>query len=290
MLWLRRQWRNRRRTRSIALPDLTAAKGVRRTRSLHAATGVWLAVGLLFLSATGLTWSRWAGGNFTLALDALHAHSPTLDTTLPGGALPAPAGGHHGIIGPAGGADPANVDIVLHAAIGAGLIGPMSIAAPAEPDTAWTVTQNGRTWPVQFDAIAVDPASGLITARSTFADWPLLAQLAKLGIQAHMGYLFGLANQLLLTALALGLLCVIVWGYRMWWQRRPTRADRRALLGGPPARGTWRHLPWPLLPVGALGVAAVGWALPEFGVTLAGFLVIDALAGLSRRLQARPAG
>jgi plastocyanin domain-containing protein len=41
-------------------------------------------------------------------------------------------------------------------------------------------------------------------------------------------------NQILLAALALGLLCVIVWGYRMWWQRRPTRADRRALAGTPP--------------------------------------------------------
>jgi uncharacterized iron-regulated membrane protein len=58
-----------------------------------------------------------------------------------------------------------------------------------------------------------------------------MAKLSKLGVQAHMGYQFGLANQLLLAALALGLLCVIVWGYRMWWQRRPTRTDRRAIVG-----------------------------------------------------------
>src|SRR5207247_2442316 len=88
ILWINRQWRrraNRRgarrsRVQATLLYDLTAAKGVRRTRSLHAATGLWLVVGLLFLSATGLTWSRWAGGNFTLALNALQAHQPDIDT------------------------------------------------------------------------------------------------------------------------------------------------------------------------------------------------------------------
>ena len=78
-----------------------------------------------------------------------------------------------------------------------------------------------------------------------------------------MGYLFGLANQLLLAALAVGLLCVIVWGYRMWWQRRPTRADRRAPVGTPPDRGTWRHLHPVLLVAGVVVIAAIGWALPN---------------------------
>ena len=32
-----------------------------------------------------------------------------------------------------------------------------------------------------------------------------------------------------------------------------------------------------------LARAAYGWALPEFGVTLAAFLVIDAVAGIVRR-------
>jgi uncharacterized iron-regulated membrane protein len=286
IIWLHRQWRSRRRARCLVLVDLAAPKGVRRTRSWHAATGVWLAVGLLVLSATGLTWSRWAGGNFTHVLDALHAHSPTVDTTLPGGATPTPSGGHHGGTGVVDGADPAAVDTVLHAAVGAGFTGPMSIAAPAEHGDAWTVTRTDRTWPVNLDAIAVDPATGMVTARSDFADWPLLAQLSKLGVQAHMGYLFGLVNQLLLAGLAIGVLCMIVWGYRMWWQRRPTRADRRAPLGTPPARGTWRQLTWPVLAIGAVITAAVGWALPELGVTLAAFLVIDTIAGRIR--QPRP--
>jgi uncharacterized iron-regulated membrane protein len=286
-LWCTRQWRTRgarRRPRAEAtvLYDLAAAKGVRRTRSLHAATGVWLAIGLLFLSATGLTWSRWAGGNFTSALDALQAHQPDLDTAIAAGAAGAPAGHHGGAVPVAAPGDPAQLDTVLHVARGAGLTGAVQIAPPSGPGTAWTVTGIDRVWPVGFDRVAVDPATATVTARSNFADWPLLAQLSKLGVQAHMGYLFGPANQVLLAALAVGLLCVIVWGYRMWWQRRPTRTTRRLALGSPPARGAWRRLRWPLLAIGLVITAALGWALPTFGVTLLAFVIVDSIAGLIR--------
>jgi uncharacterized iron-regulated membrane protein len=289
ILWCNRQWRRRADTKrdrleATVLPDLAAAKGVRRTRSFHAALGVWLALGLLLLSATGLTWSRWAGGNFSLALDAMHAHSPELDTALTGGAGAAAGGGHHSETGAAAAVgDPAQIDAVLHTARGAGITGPIEVTLPTEPGAAWTVAQTDVAWPVHLDRIAVDPATGTVTARSNFADWPLLSQLSKLGVQVHMGYLFGLMNQLLLAALAIGLLCGIFWGYRMWWQRRPTRADRRAPVGSPPARGSWRGLRLPLLVIGVLVTAAIGWALPVFGVTLLGFLVLDVLAGLLRR-------
>jgi uncharacterized iron-regulated membrane protein len=293
ILWCNRQWRRsdarRDRLEATVLPDLTAAKGVRRTRSFHAALGVWLAVGLLLLSATGLTWSRWAGGNFTLALDAMHAHSPDLDTALAGGASGPAGGGHHSETG-AGAVvgDPAQIDTVLHTARGAGITGPIEVTPPTEPGTGWTVAQTDVAWPVHLDRIAVDPATGTVTARSDFADWPLLSQLSKLGVQVHMGYLFGLVNQLLLAALAIGLLCAIFWGYQMWWQRRPTRSDRRAPVGSPPARGAWKTLRLPLLIAGVLVTAAVGWALPVFGVTLLGFLVLDVIVGLVRRGRRTP--
>jgi uncharacterized iron-regulated membrane protein len=80
---------------------------------------------------------------------------------------------------------------------------------------------------------------------------------------------------------------MIVWAYRMWWQRRPPRGDRRALLGAPPRRGTWRGLPLPALVAGGLVVAAVGWALPMLGVSLLGFLAVDATVGLLRRRRQR---
>lgn len=292
-LWLRRQWTGRRKLRRTVLPDLGAGVGVRRTRSWHAATGVWLAAGLLVLSATGLTWSRYAGANFDVLQDGFNAHSPTLDTALSG---TAPAGGgseggghHEGGATSTAGFDPSHVDRVTLVAREAGVDGKVAVNPPAEPGTAWTVVQDDPAWPYGWDRAAVDPATGTVVTHSRFADWPLLAQLSKLGVAFHMGLLFGIVNQILLAALAIGLLCVIVWAYRMWWQRRPTRADRTAPVGAPPARGAWRQT-HPAVAVLALAVAAaVGWALPLLGVTLAAFLVFDLIIGLVRRGRARRA-
>ncbi|WP_422772296.1 PepSY-associated TM helix domain-containing protein [Plantactinospora sp. WMMC1484] len=289
-LWLHRQWNGRRqRLRRIVLPDLAAGRGVRRTRGWHAATGVWLAVGLLALSATGLTWSRYAGASFDVVQNAFNAHSPTLETTLPGAAAGAgPDTGHHGTpTGTGAVADSADIDAVVAAARQAGLGGRVEASPPTEPGTGWTVAQDDPTWPIGFDRVAVDPSSGAIVARSDFADWPLLAQLSKLGVAFHMGFLFGLVNQLLLTALAVGLLCAIVWAYRMWWQRRPTRADRAAPVGAPPERGAWRRAHPGAVVVAVVLAVAVGWALPLLGISLAAFLVVDALVGMARRRRVR---
>jgi uncharacterized iron-regulated membrane protein len=284
-LWLNRQWSGRRRLRRTVLPDLAAARGVRRTRSWHAATGVWLTVGLLALSATGLTWSRYAGARFDLLQNGLNAHSPTLDTTLPGAAGSGqPTGGHHEAGTAAGGpADAADIDRVVVTARQTGLTGPIEVTLPTEPGTAWLVAQNDGTWPVHFDSAAIDPATATVVARSDFADWPVLAQLSKLGVRFHMGYLFGLINQLILLALGVGLLCVIVWAYRMWWQRRPTRTDRAAPLGTPPARGAWRRVHPVALTAWVLIVGAIMWAMPLLGVSLLAFLAIDLIIGLLQR-------
>jgi uncharacterized iron-regulated membrane protein len=42
-----------------------------------------------------------------------------------------------------------------------------------------------------------------------------------------MGSLFGLPNQILLAAVGTGLVLMIVWGYRMWWQLLALRARTR---------------------------------------------------------------
>ncbi|GGO13609.1 PepSY-associated TM helix domain-containing protein [Micromonospora parathelypteridis] len=289
ILWWRRRSTARATARHLLVPDLSAGRGVRRTRGWHATTGIWLAVGLLFLSATGLTWSRYAGANFSAGLDALDARTPEISTSL--AAAPAGTDGgshHHGDAGAGGLVESAAFDRVLTVARDAGLSGPVEIAPATAPGSAWTVTQTDNTWPVAKDRVAVDPATDTITDRSDFADWPLLAKLSGLGIQAHMGLLFGLANQILLAALALGLLCVIVWGYRMWWQRRPTRGDRRALAGTPPTRGGLRGLPFWALLIGVPVTVAIGWALPLFGLTLLTFLVVDVVVGAVSRRR-RPA-
>ncbi|MEV6343206.1 PepSY-associated TM helix domain-containing protein [Actinoplanes sp. NPDC051851] len=287
VLWWRRLQGNR-TARRLLTPDLAAKKGVRRSRGWHAATGIWISIGLIFLSATGLTWSNHAGANFGELVDALHGSRPEVSTTLTGTEAAA-TGGHHAGMNMGGSADgtvdPAAITTVYKAATDAGLDGPVSITVPADAATAWTVTQTDSLWPLRRDSVATD-STGKIVERIDFADWPVMAKLTQWGIYAHMGNLFGLANQILLAALAVGLITVIIWGYRMWWQRRPTRAGRRALAGTPPPGGNWTGLPLWSIALGLPLLFALGWFLPLFGIPLLAFLALDTLVTLVRR---RPA-
>lgn len=293
VLWIGRSRGQRAKSaRGVLLPD-RAARGVRRTRSFHAATGVWLALGLFFLSATGLTWSHYAGDRFGQLLDAAKGHAPELDTLLPGAQPPAEEeGGEHAGHAGHGGAektadpDPAAFDAALATARKTGLGGTVQVTPAADASSAWVVAQKDNVWPVHYDQVAVDTAKGEVTAHTRWADYPLLAKLSKLGVQGHMGVLFGIVNQIVLALIAIGLILVTFWGYRMWWQRRPTREDRKALFGKAPARGTWRRLPLPVIVLGVLVVAGLGWALPVLGVTLACFIVVDVAVGLVRRSSA----
>ncbi len=80
--------------------------------------------------------------------------------------------------------------------------------------------------------MAVDPTTGAIINQVCWVDYPLLAKVTTLGIAFHVAELFELANQIGLTALAAGLIVLIVAGYRMWWLRRPVGG-----LGTPPRLG-----------------------------------------------------
>lgn len=292
VLWLSRSRGQRAKSaRGVLLPDRTA-RGVRRTRSWHAATGVWLALALFFLSATGLTWSHYAGERFGQLLDAAKGHAPELDAALPGASAHQEdeQGGHSGHEGAAAeeqaDLDPAAFDAALKVARDAGLGGTVEVTPPADLSSAWVVAQGDNVWPVHYDQVAVDVEHNEVTSEARWSDYPLLAKLSKLGVQGHMGVLFGIANQIVLAAVAIGLMLVIFLGYRMWWQRRPTRADRRAPFGQAPTRGAWRRLPLPVLIAGVPAVIALGWALPLLGVTLLGFLLADVVVGLIRRRRA----
>ncbi|WP_243790060.1 PepSY domain-containing protein [Saccharopolyspora gloriosae] len=261
-LWIGRPRRNR-RARSLLAPELRPA-GRRRVLSWHGAVGLWAALGLLFLSATGLTWSVHAGENVTAARAQLSWETPAVTAQLP-----SPPSSDVGI------------DRVHQAALGAGLDGQVEITPPEGAGSAYTVQQQGRTWPTKQDQVAVDPSTGTITETVRFADYPLMAKLARWGVDAHMGLLFGLVNQLLLVGLMLALLSMIFWGYRMWWLRRPTRGDGR--IGRPPERGVWRRIPGRIMAPIIVGAAFVAYFLPLLGASLLVFLVVDIVLGSRAR-------
>ncbi|MFE0674282.1 PepSY-associated TM helix domain-containing protein [Streptomyces sp. NPDC058867] len=266
-------WFSRRRARR----KLRGTTGRRRTLGLHGTVGAWAAAGFLFLSATGLTWSQYTG-----------AHIDELRTSL-GGATPsisAGAGGEHsghGASAAAGnGAHGVGLDKVLAAARAEGLGDPVEIVPPADAESAYVVKQIQRSWPTKQDSVAVDPATGQVTDELRFADYPVLAKLTRWGIDLHTGVLFGLVSQIALMLLALSLILLIVWGYRMWWQR-----GRGSAFGRPMPRGAWQKVPPQILVPLAVAVALVGYFVPLLGISLLAFLAVDILLGEIAHRRAR---
>ena len=279
--------RTPRRAASSRKPSKTAR--FLRHRHWHTTLGLVLFLGLVFFSATGLTWSNWAGGN----ISQMRAHfgwlTPSVNTQL-GGSEPAmpmdehaehaehAEHQHHMAMAAQQPAavtiTPAQFDGVLASARQADITaGKIEIRPAYSADKAWTVSEIDRRWPTQVDAVAVNPASFQIVDKVEFARFGLLAKLTRWGVDAHMGVLFGIANQLVLALFGLGLCVMVVVGYRMWWLRRPAIKQQAnpadTLVYG------WRRLSISLRIAVAVISLALAYSLPLMGVSLLLFLLID---------------
>jgi uncharacterized iron-regulated membrane protein len=259
-------WFSRRR----ALRKVRGTSGRRRTLGLHGTVGVWAAVGFFFLSATGLTWSAYAGANIDELRTSLGQATPSVSASTGGD-----HGGHGGAAGAGGsGEHGVGLDKVLAAARAEGLGNPVEIVPPADDSSAYVVRQVQRSWPTKQDAVAIDPSTGQVTDVLRFDDHPVLAKLTRWGIDLHTGVLFGLVNQMALMLLALSLIVLILWGYRMWWQR-----GRGSAFGRPVPRGAWQQVPPQILVPLVAVVAVVGYFVPLLGISLAAFIVVDVALG-----------
>jgi uncharacterized iron-regulated membrane protein/deferrochelatase/peroxidase EfeB len=279
-------WLSRRPKRGGLLYPKPRRGGRARTLAWHGPVGLWLVALLLFLSATGLTWSQYAGANISDLREALDWSTPALSV----------AAGDHSGHGGAGhdhaGAPGSSVfaatllDSVHDAALDAEMAGPLQITLPTGEGTEYLVAETRRSLPLEQDQVVVDTASGApeVTEELRFADWPVMAQVTNVVVAAHMGLLFGLANQVILAAAMIALIAVIVWGYRMWWQRRP----KGGLVGRPYPSGGLRRLPWALIAFIIAVAAGVGWCFPLLGISLAAFIVVDVAIGWWWRYRGTP--
>ena len=270
----------------------SAKAGEAGLRRVHTTIGLWLAAGLLFLSATGLTWSKYAGDNIDALRQSLNWVTPSvslkLEPLVTAPAVPAadPHAGHadHSSHAdhmkaeappPAPGLpDPATLmDPVLATAKAAGINSPMVEIRPSKSaDKAWMVREYDRSTPTEVDTVAIDPRSMTVTSRADFDTFTLIPKLIRWGIDIHMGVKFGLVNQIVMAVIGTALCVSIVYGYVLWWRRRPAPgAPARTLIQ------SWLYLH----PVGKavvlLVAMALGFALPVMGVSLIAFVLIDAL-------------
>ncbi|WP_110656183.1 PepSY-associated TM helix domain-containing protein [Salinicola halimionae] len=267
-------WWRRRVSRRVAGPQ--------RLRQRHATLGIIALIGLLFFSATGLTWSQWAGGNIAQLRHAWGWGTPSVSTDLAAPSASAhnadPHAAHHASKQHAGmdmTHDTAlsldDFDHALHAARAAGIdADKIEIMPPDSPQKAWQIREIGREWPTQVDQVALDPQTFAVTDRTDFATFPLAAKLTRWGIDMHMGVLFGLANQLVLIAFATSLATLICWGYAMWWRRRSTGSREAQTL-----TAIFRRMGRRSRACVVLVALAFGYALPVMGASLALFVIVD---------------
>lgn len=267
-----------------------------RLRRWHHGLGLFLLVGLLFLSATGLTWSRWAGGHFGQALQQMGWQTPRLNTNLSADNAGAHAQ-HHAADPHADHAEhpaapmamagmtgmepmPQDFDTALALARQHGLASAkLEIRPPAATNKAWTVTEINRSWPTEVDALAIDLAAGKVLHHNRFSDYPLASKLTRWGIDLHMGS-WGVLNQVVLVLLGTGIVAMAVTGW-LQWRKRPGRS-REWLHGQLTLIHQWRQLPRAAALALLLAAAAVGWLLPVLGCSLLLLLALDAWIYLRR--------
>lgn len=254
---------------------------LQNTRRVHVTLGWCLLAGMLFFSATGLTWSQWAGGNVDKMRAAFNWLTPQVNTQLNGAQTMEmdPHAGHHGDHAAMVMDEPPmaydNIDAILNLAQRAGISAThLEIRPPRSDDRAWTVTEIDRRWPTQVDAVAIDPHTMTVVDHTQFAHFPLMAKLTRWGVDFHMGVLFGLPNQLLLIVFGVALCAAIVMGYRLWWIKRPAQSPINPLLT---LSHSWRALSLPARLTTLAMAIACGVALPVMGASLALFILFDVL-------------
>jgi uncharacterized iron-regulated membrane protein len=184
-------------------------------RDLHAVTGVWISMLALFLLITALPWTTVVGEN----ISALRSWV----VTTPKGWATTSADEHAQHRREADAAaitTPLSIDEVITRIAPQRLEPPVRIYLPSESQPHWRVRSETQNRP-RVRELSLHPATGALLHEDRFADKSAFDKAINVGIAAHEGQLFGLPNQLLGLATALGLLMLCVSATVMWWRRRP---------------------------------------------------------------------
>ncbi|WNJ88190.1 PepSY domain-containing protein [Bosea sp. 685] len=248
-------------------------------RDLHAVTGIFAGVFILFLALSGMPWSvlwgakvnEWANGNnfgypagvrvaVPMSDDHLHQHGPTA-WSLEQAKMPESGTNPGQAIG---------LDAAIARFDALGLAPGYAANLPSGPKGVYT----GSVYPNDLSrqrVVHLDQYSGEPLIDMGYADYGPFGKTLEWGINVHMGQEFGLANQLLMLAACVAIILLSVSAGVMWWKRRP--AGR---LGVPPLPARPGTL------YGVFAILAVGGLIfPLVGASLIVMLTLDRL--LSRK-------
>ncbi len=248
-LWWPRQGS---RVAGVLYPRMNRGPGV-FWRDMHAVSGIWVSTLAMFLLITALPWTTVAGEGVGKirgwvasqprewaqnsadehAMHRRQAEAATIATAL-------------------------KVDDVIARIAPMHLEPPVRLYLPNANQPNWKVRAETQNRP-KVREFELDPRTGELVHENQFADKTTLDKAIHIGIAAHEGQLFGLANQLLGLFTALSLIAICISAIVMWWRRRPGSS-----LGVPAPPVTEFRVTAPMW----VAIVVLGILLPVLGLSL----------------------
>ena len=278
-------WWPRGRNVAVALPR--AGDPSRRPfwRDLHAITGLYAGVVIVFLAVTGMPWSAVWGERFSTVVRESGVGRPP----APPAASPwAHAGPHdkpqgtgwtmeHAVLHAPGHGE-ARLSTVVATVTDAGMARPYLISVPTDPTLAWTIAgvveqaEGARS-------LYVDGRTGALKADIRWDQFGVGAKAFEWGIAVHQGHQYGWTNRLIMLSGCIAIWLLGISGLMMWWKRRP----RNGGLGAPPAP------PGPRARAAVLGIVLpLAIFYPLTGLSLLAAIALDRIVSAiarSRRVR-----
>ncbi|MFN3260050.1 MAG: PepSY-associated TM helix domain-containing protein [Pikeienuella sp.] len=272
------------RGRKVGVFAPRKAKGRPFWRDLHAVTGAYAALFIVFLAITGLPWSGFWGKQFYdlsykagIGMPDGYWESYPVSTVPTGEALERAPWILEGQPMPqslAAAGVPVGMDQIVAKAEAMGVHPGFALNPPSGPEGVFTVS----VYPDDITherVVHFDQYSGEVLFDMKLADLGALGRAAEWGISVHMGQEFGVVNQIAMLLACIAIVLMSVAAMVMWWKRRPAGG-----LGAPSMPADFRV---------TKGIALVTLALAVFfplvGLSLAVMLLIDLV--LPRALRAR---
>ncbi|MGX1307359.1 putative iron-regulated membrane protein [Amorphus suaedae] len=262
------------RGRGVGVVRVRNRRGRPFWRDLHAVTGLYVGVFIVFLAITGLPWSGFWGKQFyDLSYEAGLGMPDGYWGKYPTSAVPtgtaldrAPWILEHQPM-PVSGASagvPAGLDQIVATVEARGIHPGYALDMPGGPEGVFTAS----VYPddvTQERVIHLDQYMGEVLFDMGLADLGTLGRAAEWGVSLHMGQAFGLANQLILLGACMAIVLLGVSGGVMWWRRRPAGS-----MGVPPLPLDRRVF------AGLMAMLVVGGLVfPLVGLSLAVMLLLD---------------
>jgi uncharacterized iron-regulated membrane protein len=245
-------------------------------RDLHAVTGLWISLFVLFLLLSGLPWAKSWGSLFkavrTLGVttevkqDWSTSRSSDLRERREMNTQTLASSEHAGHGGTKVDTyDYSAIDRLVETVTVLHLVPPVRIAPPSLQSPSWTARSDAQNRPLRV-TLVLDEKSGDIQSRQAFEDRPLLDRFIGIAIAAHEGQLFGWANQALGVFTALGLVMMVISSIVLWWRRHPP-----GVLGAPQAEASPARFAFGVWAI----IVVLGLLLPLLGLSLLVVLAVE---------------